>query len=122
MGLAAWPVSADVDAESAHHAAAAFETGTKPAPGRIKVDTIRASSSSIEGVDSTILRRLLDDARASRADGVVIVKNGKLIAHEGAEAVSNLPILARSLTKPFTSTAVGMLIDAGKIPSVDTPV
>lgn len=73
------------------------------------------------GVNREALDRLLDRAKQSNSDAVVIMKDGALVGkwHFGkAEG----PIDTMSATKSIVSLAVGKLIDSGKLRSLDQPV
>lgn len=73
------------------------------------------------GIDPAALRRLVDGAKASRADALVVVKDGRLVLEELFETPDG-PIEAMSATKSVVSLAVGMLLDEGRLSSLDQPV
>jgi len=71
-------------------------------------------------VDPIALHRLLRRCAESQTWGLVVWRDGKPIVERdnGPQPTCNL----MSATKSITSLAVGLLIDQGRIPSVDTPV
>jgi CubicO group peptidase (beta-lactamase class C family) len=74
-------------------------------------------------MDSRALARLIDDVGAYKQDSVLIVRNGKIVADAYyAPYVAGVRHDLRSVTKSFLSTAVGILVQQGKLESVDRPV
>lgn len=72
-------------------------------------------------IDQAAVRRLVERCRDSHAWSLVVLRDGKTVVKEDfghTMALCNL----MSATKSITSIAIGMLIDEGKIPSVDTKV
>ena len=60
---------------------------------------------------------------AYKQDSVLIVRNGKIVADAYyAPYVAGVRHDLRSVTKSFLSTAVGILVQQGKLESVDRPV
>jgi CubicO group peptidase (beta-lactamase class C family) len=72
-----------------------------------------------EGVDPAALARLVDRAKKAGSDGLVIVKNGKVLYDLDP---AREPIETMSVTKSIVNLAIGMLVDSGKIRSLDEPV
>jgi CubicO group peptidase (beta-lactamase class C family) len=74
-----------------------------------------------EGIDPAALASLLDRAQKTSSDVVVIIKNGKLVGewHFGTPEGT---IEAMSATKSVVSVAIGILLDRGKIRSIDDPI
>jgi CubicO group peptidase (beta-lactamase class C family) len=71
--------------------------------------------------DPDALQRLLDRARATRSDAVALRFDGRLVLSETfGRAPEPLPCM--SMTKSVVSLAIGLLLDAGLIASIDTPV
>jgi CubicO group peptidase (beta-lactamase class C family) len=73
------------------------------------------------GIDLAALERLKVRAGQADSDAVVIVKDGKLVADWTFDKAAG-PIEAMSMTKSVVNLAVGRLIDAGLIASLDQPV
>lgn len=78
-------------------------------------------SPAAAGVDPVALGRLIDDARASAAAGLVVVKDGRVVVEEYF-GQQDAPINASSVTKSVASIAVVLLLDEGKLTSLDQPV
>jgi CubicO group peptidase (beta-lactamase class C family) len=72
-------------------------------------------------VSREALDRLLDRAKQSNSDAVVIMKDGLLVG-EWHFGKAEGPIETMSATKSIVNLAVGKLIDAGKIRSLEQPV
>jgi CubicO group peptidase (beta-lactamase class C family) len=67
--------------------------------------------------------RLIDDVGTYKQDSVLIVRNGRIVADAYyAPYVAGVRHDLRSVTKSFLSTAVGILVQQGKLASVDRPV
>lgn len=77
-----------------------------------------------EGVDSAAVLKFVNDAETKQLglDSVMLVRRGKVVA-EGwwAPVRPHDPHLLHSLTKSFTSTAIGLAVAEGKL-SVEDPV
>jgi CubicO group peptidase (beta-lactamase class C family) len=74
-------------------------------------------------MDSRSLARLIDDVGMYKQDSALIVRNGKIVADAcyapyGAGIRHDL----RSVTKSFLSTLIGVLVQQGKLASVERPV
>jgi CubicO group peptidase (beta-lactamase class C family) len=74
-----------------------------------------------EGIDPAQLAALVERAAATSSDALVILKNGKLVG-EWYFGKPRTPIETMSVTKSVVGLAVGLLIDAGKVASLDVPV
>lgn len=72
-------------------------------------------------VDQTVLAKILQKAKESHSDSVLIIKNGKTIG-EYYTGDKNEKIELMSCTKSIVSLAIGLLIEQGKIKSVNQPV
>jgi len=89
----------------------AGEAGSQPTTSRV----VRTR------VNREALDRLLDRARQSNSDAVVIMKDGALVG-EWHFGKAEGPIETMSATKSIVNLAVGKLIDSGKIRSLDQPI
>ena len=74
-----------------------------------------------EGIDPAQLAALVERAAATSSDALVILKNGKLVG-EWYFGKPRTPIETMSVTKSVVGLAIGLLIDEGKIASLDVPV
>ena len=76
-----------------------------------------------QGMDSRAVARLIDDVGTHKHDSVLIVRNGRIVADAYyAPYVAGIRHDLRSVTKSFVSTAIGLLVQNGKLESVDRPV
>jgi CubicO group peptidase (beta-lactamase class C family) len=76
-----------------------------------------------QGMDSRAVARLIDDVGTYKQDSVLIVRNGKIVADAYyAPYVAGIRHDLRSVTKSFLSTMIGVLVQQGKLESVDRPV
>jgi CubicO group peptidase (beta-lactamase class C family) len=73
------------------------------------------------GLNPDALRKLVDGARASDAAGLVVLKDGRVVVEERF-GWKDGPIPASSVTKSVVSIAVGLLLDEGRLKSLDQPV
>jgi len=73
------------------------------------------------GINGDALEKLRKRAEEAKSDAVVILKDGRLVA-DWDFGRERGPIEAMSATKSIVSLAIGRLIDAGKIKSIDQPV
>jgi len=72
------------------------------------------------GLDAAAVKRLVEAARATEAAGLVIVKDGRVVVDE--RSGPDEPLQTASVTKSFTGLAIGLLVDEGKLKSLDQPV
>jgi CubicO group peptidase (beta-lactamase class C family) len=74
-----------------------------------------------EGIDPAALARLLKEAEEAHSSALVLLRHGKLV---GEWYFGGKPhrIEAMSATKSVVSLAVGLLLDEGKLASLDEPV
>lgn len=73
------------------------------------------------GINKSALAALLEKAEAAHSDAVVILKDNKLVSESYfGKPKEKLEIM--SCTKSVVNLAVGQLIDAGRIKSLDQPV
>lgn len=77
--------------------------------------------SSAESTVVDLLQTISQRAKESQSEIVLVAHEGRFIAMCG-EGKQYVPIETRSVTKSFVSLAVGLLVQEGRIPSVDTPV
>ncbi|XYI03806.1 serine hydrolase domain-containing protein [Sorangium sp. So ce1128] len=73
------------------------------------------------GINPAALEKLVQRAEASHSDGLVLVKNGKLVG-EWYFGKERGPIEAMSVTKSIVNLAIGRLVDSGRVRSVDMPL
>jgi len=95
-------------------AAPALPPPAQPAP-------LPVGDPAAEGIDPAQLAALVERAAATSSDALVILKNGKLVG-EWYFGKPRTPIETMSVTKSVVGLAVGLLIDAGKVASLDVPV
>lgn len=83
----------------------------------------QVSTPEEQGMSSAALARLIDDVGTFRHDSVLIIRNGRIVADAYyAPYVAGIRHDLRSVTKSFVSTLVGVLVQQGKLESVDRPV
>jgi CubicO group peptidase (beta-lactamase class C family) len=90
-------------------------------PGAPADDRPPAKSPADAGVDAKALDELLEKTRAAKWDAVVLLVDGALVCEELFDRPPE-PIELMSCTKSVVSLLVGILVDDGKIPSLETPV
>jgi RNA polymerase sigma factor (sigma-70 family) len=73
------------------------------------------------GLDARAVKRHQEHAQRSGADAVLVVYKGRIVS-EWYAATYKEPIYTMSSVKSWTGLLVGMLIEDGKIKSVDDPV
>lgn len=79
------------------------------------------SSPAQTGLDSAAVKAHEALCKNTFADGCLIVHKGKIVSEWYGPGYKE-PIYAMSSTKAITSLLVGMLLNAGRIKSIDTPV
>jgi len=82
---------------------------------------LAVSTPEREGIDPQALRALVDRAAATKSDGLVVLRHGKLVGQWYFGGASQR-IEAMSATKSVVSLAIGMLLGDGKIKSLDQSV
>lgn len=98
------------------------ELGPRKRPVPVKNDGFwKVAAPASLGVNAAALKnhRLL--CQRSGADACLVIRRGKLVQEFYSERY-RLPMMAMSSTKSITGILVGMLIDDGKIKSIDEPV
>ena len=76
-----------------------------------------------QGMDSRAVARFIDDVGTYKQDSLLIVRNGKIVADAYyAPYVAGIRHDLRSVTKSFLSTLIGILVQQGKLESVNRPV
>src|SRR5262249_39620184 len=76
-----------------------------------------------QGMDSRAIARLIDDVGAYKQDSLLIVRNGRMVVDAYyAPYAAGIRHDLRSVTKSFTSTLIGTLVQQGKLASADVPV
>jgi CubicO group peptidase (beta-lactamase class C family) len=73
------------------------------------------------GVDPAALSRLLEGAKLSHSDALVILKDGRLLGDWRFDQPAE-PIELGSITKSVAGLAIGRLLQSGRIRSLDEPV
>lgn len=73
------------------------------------------------GIDADALRDHRDLCEATGADSCLVVHDGKILSEWFSERY-RLPVHAMSSTKSITNLLVGMLLDDGKLASLESPV
>jgi len=69
-------------------------------------------------LNPTVLEEIVSRYESSDSDALRIEVNGQVVLELGDE----VPFETMSITKSVVNLAIGILIDQGKIPSVDTPI
>ncbi|MCU0654938.1 MAG: beta-lactamase family protein [Polyangiaceae bacterium] len=90
--------------------------GDRPAPGFFP----RGDAFAL-GVDGQALDALVEEAAQTRSDALLVLKDGQVIVERTFGARPG-PIETMSVTKSITALAVMMLLEDGKIPSLDAPL
>ncbi|MCK5800194.1 MAG: serine hydrolase [Deltaproteobacteria bacterium] len=75
-----------------------------------------------EGLDATRLQSLLAEAEAQKSSAVLILKNGKLVVERYWGVDGREPLITMSISKSIVALAIGQLIAAKKIASLDQKV
>jgi CubicO group peptidase (beta-lactamase class C family) len=90
----------------------------EPPPADAPFPRVDAASTNL---DFERLAMLVERARRSRSDALVVLKDGKLVC-DRAFGKPRGPIEAMSATKSVVSLAIGLCLREGLIDSIDTPV
>ncbi len=89
--------------------------GNLPASPWPRKDAVEA------GCDPVVLARLLEEAKSTGSDTLLILRDGKTVVERSFGKPQGL-IETMSVTKSIVGLAVGLLIEEGKIEGLDTPV
>lgn len=95
-----------------------------PAPAPAPVtdrEGIPVSTPAAEGISDSALQVLIANASTERSEGVVILRNGKVV-YENYFGRIDAPIMAMSASKSFVGLAFGFLLADRKLASLDEPV
>jgi hypothetical protein len=84
-------------------------------------DFWKKAEPATRGLDARAVERHREHAERSGADAVLVVYKGRIVS-EWYSADYREPIMTMSSVKSWTGLLVGMLIEDGKIKSVDDPV
>ncbi|MBN2499354.1 MAG: serine hydrolase [Anaerolineales bacterium] len=99
------------------------DTGASPVPQQ--AEGWATSSPEAQGLDSAVLAEMLQeiDQNSYAIDSVVVVRNGNLVleAYHAPFKASERHAMY-SCTKSAVSALVGIAIEEGKIPNVETPI
>lgn len=79
------------------------------------------STPEAAGFDPAALSRLLERAHATHTSGLVLLHNGAIV-HESYAEGGDVRTELMSATKAIAGLSIGLLVDAGKIRSVDAPL
>jgi CubicO group peptidase (beta-lactamase class C family) len=82
---------------------------------------LERSTPAAEGINEEALRALLERAEATQSSALVVLRNGKLVG-EWYWGGPSFATESMSPTKAITSLAIGLLVDDGKIRSIDERV
>lgn len=83
----------------------------------------QVSTPEEQGMSSLAVARLIDDVSTYKQDSLLIVRNGKIVADAYyAPYVAGIRHDLRSVTKSFMATLIGVLVQQGKLESVDRPM
>ena len=93
-----------------------------PRPAQVRSDKFwQTADPASLGVDPEVLRQHRDLCERTGAEACLVIRRGKLV-QELYSARYREPMTAMSSTKSVTGILVGMLLDDGKIRSLDEPV
>jgi CubicO group peptidase (beta-lactamase class C family) len=98
------------------------ELGARKAPATIKNDAFWKAAAAVPlGMNVAALKNHRSLCQLSGADACLVIRRGKMVQEFYSERY-RVPMMAMSSTKSITGILVGMLIDDGKIKSIDEPV
>jgi CubicO group peptidase (beta-lactamase class C family) len=107
-----------------HASAVRAEAEDRPASAAVwPTKTWEVSTPEEQGMDSRAIASLVDDVGTYKQDSVLIVRNGKIVTDAYfAPYVAGIRHDLRSVTKSFLSTLIGVMVQQGKLESVDRPL
>jgi CubicO group peptidase (beta-lactamase class C family) len=107
-----------------HASAVRAETEVRPASASVWPTKMwEVSTPEEQGMDSRAIASLVDDVGTYKQDSVLIVRNGKIVTDAYfAPYVAGIRHDLRSVTKSFLSTLIGVMVQQGKLESVDRPL
>ncbi len=73
---------------------------------------------SVSSLNTNVLQQIVSRYHESDSDALRIEVNGQPVLELGDE----VPFETMSITKSIVNLAIGILVDQGKIPSIDTPI
>jgi len=129
LGAALAPLGLKLDYEQIKRTRPRIAAMLRPRPEELKAvgykplppDDWKVSTPAEQGLDSMLVAELyLDAAQMERLYGLLVIKNGSLIA-EGYfnEGSVDKKALLQSVTKSYTSSLVGIALHQGHLSSVD---
>ena len=100
-------------------------TATPPAPARFDVAPLQGDPyprAAAGEVDERVLSEMIGTAEATQSSSFLVIHDGKLVAERTFEGERDKLVQTMSVSKSFSSLAIGYLIEEKKIPSVDVPL
>jgi CubicO group peptidase (beta-lactamase class C family) len=79
-------------------------------------------SASAADFDEVQLQSFIRDAGASKTHALLVLRDGKVVVERYWDHKPDMLIKTRSITKTISALAIALLIDDGKIASVDEPI
>lgn len=80
------------------------------------------AASALAESSSPALKSVVDGAKASQSDTLLVIRDGKVLADYRRPGAPREPIEMMSSTKSLVGLAVGRLVTQGKLKSIDEPV
>lgn len=74
------------------------------------------------GINTAALASLVSEAQSSHSHALIVIKDGRVVVERYFGHYTGQPLRTNSVTKSVVSLAIGMLINDGKIPGLNTPV
>lgn len=102
-----------------------FLARTTPSPARFDLPALdpdplpRAASGE---VDEVVLDEILRGAEATRSSSLLVIHDGKLVAERSFGGPRDRLVQTMSVTKSFAAIAIELLLEDGKVQSVDVPI
>jgi CubicO group peptidase (beta-lactamase class C family) len=92
------------------------------ATGLLALATAAHAHAAATDPASAALHTLLDGARASHSDTMLVIRNGRVLGRYDRSGRPAGPLELMSVTKSVVALGIGQLLDAGRIRSLDQPV